>query len=192
MTRRFNRLMRLINETVVENDAFGLTEDAILPVALEAAPPNAFAFNRTADKVTAFMRWLNQQEEAEILEVTRVPGALGAGLERPWTDLYIQSAYQKGIARSRSELVKAGYDIPSFADTGQTLEAVMNGPVHADRAGVIFTRVFTELEGITRAMDQQISRVLSQGLIDGKNPREIAREINDRVSKIGLTRACQN
>ncbi len=188
MTRRFNMIKRLIRESIVINDAFGLTDAQ--PIALQAAGRNDFAFRSTEEKVRSFMTWLQAQEAEQILEITRVSGALTRGIQRPWTDVYIQSAYQKGIQRSRIEMNKAGFDVPTLTAGGEgALEIAMNGPIHADRAGLAFSRTFTELEGITRAMDQQISRVLAQGLIDGKNPRELARQINDRVDKIGLTRA---
>ena len=70
--------------------------------------------------------------------------------------------------------------------------AVLGGAVHADALGMMYTRNFTELKGITEAMDQQISRVLADGLSQGKNPRAIASDLagrNGRVQKIGLTRA---
>jgi SPP1 gp7 family putative phage head morphogenesis protein len=38
-------------------------------------------------------------------------------------------------------------------------------------------------------MDQQISGVLANGLAQGKGPMQIARDINNRVDKIGITRA---
>jgi len=40
-----------------------------------------------------------------------------------------------------------------------------------------YTRTFTDLQGITSQMDTQISRVLAQGLVDGDNPRLLARKI---------------
>ena len=69
------------------------------------------------------------------------------------------------------------------------MSSVFNAPIHVDRIGLLYTRTFSELKGITQAMDQQISRVLAQGIAEGRNPREIARILNNRVDKIGITRA---
>jgi SPP1 gp7 family putative phage head morphogenesis protein len=57
---------------------------------------------------------------------------------------------------------------------------------------LIFSRVYNELKGITAAMDQQISRVLAQGLADGDNPRLLARKLvstinGDGVDRLGVT-----
>lgn len=65
---------------------------------------------------------------------------------------------------------------------------VVNGFV-VHNCGLLYTRTFNELKGITEAMDQQISRVLSEGMAQGLGPAKIARNITDRVDKIGITRA---
>ena len=58
-------------------------------------------------------------------------------------------------------------------------------PIHADRAGLIYTRTYSELKGVTDAMENQMSQVLSQGIIDGKGPLQIAREMNNRIEQAG-------
>lgn len=201
--RRFNALARVIRVSIVDNDCFGLNDDA--PTAITGlsrggltmvsnraptpAGPKAFDFNRTASKVDAFMAWLDEQEDAGILEITRRPGSI-RGFEQAWTDVYIQSAYQKGIVSARAKLRRAGADVPTFEPgDSQAISAAMNGPAHADRAALAYTRTFNELKGIDNAMDQQISGVLAQGLIDGKRGPELASVIVDRVHKIGRTRA---
>lgn len=189
LTRRFRALQRDITASIVANDVFGLTDSLGGFTGLVAAPPKAFAFPRNDQKVAAFMEWLRVQEKAGILEIverTTLAGTAG----QPWTNIYIQTAYQKGIARGRAELRKAGVDVPSFGlGAPSDINILFNQPVHAERAAMLFQRTFSELEGITAAMDQQISRVLAQGLLEGRGPRELARLITDRVDKIGITRA---
>lgn len=192
-TKRFNELKTVIRKSIVDNDCFGLIEPVrpLLTGLAKPTPalPGQFAFPRSKDKITGFMDWLNEQEEKGILEIIRKPGAL-RGMEEAWTDTYVRSAYQKGIARARQEMKKQGRDIPLFEPTGRPgIEAVLNQPFHADRLGALYTRVFSELTGIDQAMDQQISRVLTQGILDGINPRRLARTLADRVEKIGITRA---
>ena len=57
------------------------------------------------------------------------------------------------------------------------IAVAMTNPFHVDRVGLLFTRTFSELKGITDAMDQQISRVLAQGMADGLSPTTIARQL---------------
>lgn len=206
MRGRFDRLVSVIFETIVINDAFGLNQPDLpgtplpssllqivpQPVVLAAAPPNAFAFPRTADKVEAFMEWLKEQDEEFILSrgvrgirTVTIPGRVGAA-EEAWTSVYIESAYQRGIRRGRQELRKAGADIPDFGDTAQDeVSVAFNQPFHADRVGLLYTRTFAELTGITAQMDQQISRVLAQGLAEGRNPRELARLLERTITGSG-------
>jgi SPP1 gp7 family putative phage head morphogenesis protein len=174
MNRRFNALARVVIETVDTNDAFGL-RIRTQQQELTAAPSNAFDFVRSSDKIDAFMRWLQQQEEKGILELatqTRIGGAI----EQPWTNLYVFDSYKRGVIRAQQELRKAGYPVPAIADQGG-IEAVLASPFHVDRLGVLYTRAFTELRGITQTMDTQISRILAQGLADGDNPNLLARKL---------------
>ena len=188
--RRFNALKRLIKTSMVDNDCFGLVTPATPFSALAAATPGQFRFDRSAAKVEGFMAWLHEQEKAGLLELVQ-KSRIGAPVEALWANIYIDTAYQRGIRRGREELRKQGVDIPTFGDKQlrDPVIAAFNQPIHADRVGLIYSRVYSDLKGITSAMDTQISRVLAQGLAEGRNPREIARVINDRVDAIGIVRA---
>ena len=166
--RRFRRLNALIWKEIIDEDGFGFKTQQ-----------QRFAFPRSDQKVEAFMDWLREQQDREILGVTK--GRQLGGRER-WSDTYIESAYQAGLARSTGALDAAGLD-PEPIDTA------FFKPIHADRSALAFTRTFSELEGITEAMDQQISRTLAQGLAEGRGPKKIAQDLQDRVNKIGKTRA---
>lgn len=172
LANRFRRLKGEINRAVIEQDGFGLR-----------ANRGRFEFERSADKVAAFMEWLKEQERSGILEISR--GQTTTRANRPeWSDIYIRSAYQRGMAQSAAELRKQGADV---ADEWVT--EAFTRPFHVDRVGLAATRTFEQLRGITDTMSQQIARVLSDGLSQGQGMREIARAMNDRVDKIGLTRA---
>ena len=183
MNRRFSKLVTIINKAIMDEDCFAIKPgsggfatmaDMVTPGRL------AFDFPRSGDKVTAFMEWLRKQVDAGILEVGRFP-RLGTAIEEMWTDQYIYSAYQKGIARARQELMGAGYAVPSLEESGG-LDAAFNMPMHLDRVGLIYSRVYSELKGITSAMDTQISRVLAQGMADGRGPIELARLLTKTIT----------
>lgn len=153
-------------------DAFGLVVNR-----------GEFEFIRTTDKVAAFMDWLRDQELAHGLTVR--PGArISSAAESAWTATYIESAYVRGLNQAASRLRGAGARVEQ-----RWVDAAFRRPIHADRLGIAYTRAFTELAGVTAAMDQQISRVLAAGLGRGAGPLDIARDINNRVDKIGGTRA---
>lgn len=185
---RFTKLRGVIRRAIVDEDVFGL-QDITIQVEMQTPGRRAFDFPRTGQKVTAFMEWLRIQEELGILEI--MPGVqLGQAVENAWTNKYIESSYQRGIQRARREMIAAGHDIPSIEATGGIGFAV-NQPVHADRLGLMFTRTFNDLKGITDAMDSQISRVLAQALAEGQGPRVMANRLTKTISgpvgDLGLT-----
>lgn len=129
------------------------------------------------------MTWLHEQEVANGLTVR--PGAtVRSSASNAWTSTYVESAYSRGLQSAASKLRGAGASV-----SGRWVEAAFRRPIHADRLGIAYTRTFSELKGITDAMDQQISRVLAEGLSRGAGPLDIARGIVDRVDKVGVTRA---
>jgi len=205
MDRRFNVLKRDIKTSIMMRDCFGIQPD-MLPspgslASLSAASWRAFDFPRSPDKVTAFMAWLQEQVEMGILEIIQRPGVHFDPAGSPWTNLYIDPAYQKGIRRSRAELIAKGYQLPVLDNMPGGIAAIMSQPFHAERVAAIYTRTFEDLRSVTQVMGAQIRRLiadglttgLARGLAEGKNPRDIARElmrdVANRVDKIGITRA---
>ena len=171
MRRRFNKVNRQIYEAIVTQDVFALQNPTTY-----APGRRAFNFPTTQGKVASFMDWLKQLQEQEILTVTRMP-QLGAATNVAWTDMYVQDSYKRGVIRARHEMGAAGMMVPSIETTGG-ITASMSTPFHMDRVGVLYSRVFSELQNITSAMDNQISKVLAQGLIDGDGPRLLAKKIH--------------
>ncbi len=177
---RFRKLKGLIRESVVKNDALAL-------IANDAAKPRQFDFPTSDRKIDGFMKWLKEQESDGIINLNVAPNQRLSSARAAWMNTYIESSYQQGILRGRQEIAKAGG--PKLQTDRGAIQMAFNMPSHADRAGMIFIRAYDELEGITQTMNQQISRILSQGIIDGENPLSIARMLNDRVDKIGITRS---
>jgi SPP1 gp7 family putative phage head morphogenesis protein len=185
MNKRFSELTAKIREGVVKNDCFGLNKDI---QTLQMVPPQfrQFAFMRDPEKVEAFMAWLQTQVDKGLLKVS-IFQQVGKAVEAVWTNMYILDSYKRGVIRAREELRKAGLDIPSIESSGG-IDIVMGNLFHMDRVGLMFTRTFTELQGITAAMDVQISKILAQGLIDGDGPRLLARKLISTINGDGVDR----
>jgi len=181
--RRYKELTDVIKKAVDEQDCFGLRQGTIR--TFQMTPPGAgvFAFPRSADKVSAFMRWLQEQVDKGLLEVGEFQ-QIGVGVESAWTNKYILDSYKRGVIRSRYELQKAGFGIPSIDKTGG-IAISMATPFHIDRLGLLYSRAFSELKGITAQMDQQISRVLAEGIANGDNPRLLAKKLVSTINGIG-------
>jgi len=171
LARRFEKLKRLVTQVVENDNGFGLATNA-----------GRFAFDSDAQKATAFMRWLREQARSGVLEVKE--GEAIASVKKPWTNKYITSAYQKGVANAASKLKGAGARV-----SDKWIDASFFRPVHADRIAQIYTRTYRDLEGITKEMDRRISQTLALGLAEGRSPKDLARELNQTIESIGITRA---
>lgn len=175
MKKRFLELALVIKRSVYDNDCFGLKKNTLQIHQMNPVVKEAFKFNRSADKVQAFEKWLQEQIDKGIIELKEFQ-QVGASIEAAWTNRYIYDSYKRAVIRARYELIKAGYNVPSIENSGG-INVVMMSPFHLERVGLLFTRVFTDLKGITSAMDSQISRILSQGIIDGDGPALLARKL---------------
>lgn len=182
MRRRYVALIKVIREAVVDQDCFGLS----VQTNQELTPPyhRAFDFPNDGDKVTAFIAWLKNQEDKGLLATILYP-LLGIAAGDPWTNIYVTDAYKRGVMRARAELIKQGYPVPSIEASGG-IDVVLQGTAHANTLGVMHTRAFQELVQTTAAMDSQISRVLSQGLLDGLDVRTLARKLIATINGKGI------
>ena len=131
------------------------------------------------------MQWLTFQEDAGVLEVLRFEGR-SVVAHTGWQNTYIKRSYVKGAEWAELKMKELEL-IP--VEAGQAIGAVLSAPIHADALGIMFTLSFDQLNGITQTMNQQISRVLVEGMVAGKGPRQIATMINGRVDGIGIARA---
>lgn len=178
--KRFRRLKGLVNQSIIGNNALDVGASRIGDAALQQ---NAFAFRTSSDKIQNFLAWLKEREKEGIFELMSGDKISKSGNDF-WASTYIKSSYQKGLEGAEKGLVEAGAKVkPSF------LRSSFDRPIHADRVGLAYTRIFNELEGITSAMDRQISEVLAQGIVEGVGPLQIARRINKTIDKIGVQRS---
>jgi SPP1 gp7 family putative phage head morphogenesis protein len=188
MYKRFRLIKGLINKSVIENDCFGLRDP--MPAlrglseshstntltANEALPPRAFAGFTTSDqKIEDFQKWLEDEMAKPDAPLGVVQGSSGGAVR--WTDQYIESSYKKGMIRAETELEIAG--IGEVSDG--PFQSPFNAPIHMDTVANLYTRTWDGVKSVTRRTETAITRVLSQGLIDGDNPKKIARAMNKAV-----------
>jgi SPP1 gp7 family putative phage head morphogenesis protein len=179
LNRKFRVLKGLVNESVVANDCFGLGI-----TTNEALRPGEFAFLTDPEKTQQFMTWFQTQITLGVLELSTTQ-QIGTAVNAFWMNAYIDTAYKKGMQRARTELQKKGYPI----SPERSVNADFNLPIHVDRVGLLHTRAYTGLKGITDEVDKQISSILAQGMAEGKSPAELAREMNKKIDSIGKNRA---
>ncbi len=185
MTRRFKKLSKNIQELIVDDDALGLLNTGIQTIN-QQVPNQAWRFQSDPQKVKSYRRWLKQQVDALILT------PVGGIQDKPWTAPYIESAYKKGAIRAYTDLRAEDLaNAPTIFQGGKAefIRTAFSQPVLASKIELLYERAFTELEGVTAVMDQQMSRILAEGLSQGSGPRTIARNLRDNVVTMTNTRA---
>ncbi len=196
MTRRFRQLSRDIQELVVDDDAFGLAPgDSFLflksqldvsTLVNQQVAKQAWRFRTNSQKVKEYRNWLKQRVKLGILKpVGGLPG-------QPWTATYIESAYKKGAIRAYTDLrVDELAAHPSLFEGGQAefMRTAFGSPEVLQKIELLYERAFNELDGITKVMEQQMSRTLAEGLSQGWGIKKIAKSLTDNVSKMNRTRA---
>lgn len=163
----YDEIIKAVWTAVRDRDVLGLEGEAL------TTPPRNFEGNSSDEKAERFATWLYDNLEGETLDIIDEN-----------QNQYIQQGVKRGISDGESELYQAGHDIST------TDEADMfNLPVHRDKAELLYTRNYQELKGINDAVGDEVGRVLTEGIIEGKGPEDMARSINDRIDNVGRTRA---
>lgn len=181
--RRFVELQKQITQLVEVEDAFGLAEPGTPMVSNKR-----WVGMSSAQQVEQFRKWVESQVNKGIL--TTVDPS-----DPTWMSKYISEAYEKGAARSFDDYRKLYAAAGPASDykfySGGKFEFLgsFRGPAAAERVQYLASRTFQDMKGVTTAMGQQMNRVLADGMIQGKSPREVARDLNKTVSKIGIQRA---
>lgn len=176
MNRRFLALAKDARISLDDRDGLGLRTN-------EPAPVGSFDFPTSAGKIEAFQRWLRREIDRGVLEVV-LRNQQEILLHREWQNPFIRSAYIRGVTDAETQLKRANRLVAPL-DVSIGLES----GVHLDTLELMFTRVFEGLRGISESMSGQLSEILSQGLIDGIGPKQIAKRITDQIRKISRTRA---
>jgi SPP1 gp7 family putative phage head morphogenesis protein len=175
---------------VVEEDAFGLKlkNHSVSGAVFNSITANAnqWADRDDAGKMQAFKQWLASQVDNEVLQNSTLDND-------KWLAAYIDDAFQRGRSRGFDDVKKQARQFQNnnfYNGTKQEfLRSAFGGPAGPERVKALLSRSFSDLKGVTDAMASQMQRTLADGLIQGISPREIARQLADRLDKIGKTRA---
>jgi SPP1 gp7 family putative phage head morphogenesis protein len=151
----------------------------------QATTNAAYEFLPDADKVKAFRKWLKQQLDTLIQ---------GKSTEELWR-LYIQEGFKKGAARAYDDVTRGRRKTwePGEGDfyrgsREEFLKSSFAQPVSVDKVKLLAGRSFDDLEGVTHQMSVRMSRVLTDGLVQGKGMRELGRDLAKEVD-VGRDRA---
>ena len=153
----------------------------------EAVANERFIFATTHEQVLAFQKWLAQQLQYRILGMT------AKQVERMWWEQYVQAGYKQGAGRAFQETRKIAKSSDMLSWYGGTqddfLRSSFGRPVAVEKVQLLAGRTYTDLKGVTEQMATQLSRTLTDGLVRGQNPRDIAKTIVDDIDGMSEKRA---
>lgn len=184
MSRRFRQLRKDLHEFLVVLDALDLGEE---PALVFHASPREFRFNTDPQKLEAFNDWFAKQVA---LRVFAVPA--GTPADRPWLAEYVESAYRRGLVNAF--IASRAADTTGESEASRTsrdvfLREAFGTTESVDKVRLLYLRAFEDLRGITAEMGSAMSRILSQGLIDGKGPLQLMREMSRSIQSLTRSRA---
>lgn len=169
-------------ETWLKNQSHSLINSFIPLFQERVRNAGDFSFATSSDKVLAFQRWLSQQMQSFIIGRTQ---------EDLWR-MYAEAGYRKGAGRAFDDakgVLKGQKALDYYSGTkDEFLRSSFAKPVSVEKVKLLAGRSFDDLENITADMSTRMSRVLTDGLVQGQSPREVARALNKAVD-IGSKRA---
>jgi len=172
---RFRTVRGQVREVAgYEEDVFGLRSDARLADGDEIK-----RFPTDSGKARAFEEWLREQLRENVLE------PLGRQAIRDgehWTAEFIRRAYAAGWTAARERLRQRGVSVDET-------ENIFRLAVPRRQLRRLYIRTFENLQSITAEAAPTVREVLTQGLAEGVNPREMARRLTDELQSIQRTRA---
>lgn len=174
-TKRFEQRLRgvlarinsAIRTAIIQRDIFNLqgTTDTL--------DVEEFPEKQHATTIAAFVRWLRGQLRDEYLTVVT-----------DGENQYIRRAYNEGVRLATSQLQEADVPLESV-----DIQEIVDARRYDRGLQTLFSRAYEELESVSEDVASEVRDELVEGFRDGEGPREIARNITDRVDSIGKYRS---
>lgn len=95
-----------------------------------------------------------------------------------WFYEYVDLAAEKGTGQSFYNLSQQS---PVYAAGRESLASILASDPYQQRMALVHARVFEEMKGLTAEVKRDMSRVLTDGVGRGLNPREVARNLTEQV-----------
>lgn len=91
---------------------------------------------------------------------------------------YVGVAYQRGTAQEYANL---GQQSPAYKAGRDSLQALLRSEPYQARLSLLRARQFEEMKGLSGQVKADMSRILSDGMGRGLNPRDIARNLTEQT-----------
>jgi len=174
---RYKFLGRRINELLVSQDAFGLIQN--IEVLVPEIAARQWEFETSSQQVDQFEQWIAEDQailfpSGEILEE------------------YIVQGYEKGAARAFTETQRAQLEVALLNPLQRTvteitrqsfLAGAFTAPETVEKLKILVGRTFTDIQGVNSVLAVRLKKHLADGLVQGDNPRTIARRMASDIGK---------
>lgn len=174
LQRRLRDVRGAIRRTV------GYKNDA-LQLRANADAEEAYDFPTQEGRARAFMRdlrrWLREALIGDATERPRIENG------DHWLAEYVREAYQVGLSTGEGRLLQAGVSL-----TPSDVEDALRRPITQRQLADLYARSFENLKQVTEDAAQQLRETLTAGIAAGKNPRKLASELNEELTKIERSR----
>lgn len=94
-----------------------------------------------------------------------------------WWEPYPEEALQLGTAQSVANLTQLS---PAYA-AARSLQTVVFSQPYRNRVAMAQIKSYEHWTGITAGMRSELSQIIGRAVVDGKAPRDVRREIMDRL-----------
>jgi SPP1 gp7 family putative phage head morphogenesis protein len=184
LVRRLSWLKGEVYHAVGVENAWGFSEASVVN-----APPGKFRFETDASKLSSFVSWFQDQLDTGVLTVDENYQNI------PWTEVYVDSAYRKGVVRAYMD-TRSGYassgskeKLMALGAKQEFLLTAFAAPVTLSKISLLGTRSFESLKGITGTMSSDMARILANGMSHGYGPLKIAKQLTDQIGELTRRRA---
>lgn len=151
-----------------------------------------WAFQTDPAKVQQFKQWLKTRVESDMFM------AASGQVEEGYWETFVREGYRKGagrafddVNRGKRAIAATEEDFAFFQGSKeQFLQESFAQPVAIDKVKLLAERTLTDLQGVGQSLATSLTRELAEGLVQGMNPREIARRMSRNLD-IGKRRAQQ-
>jgi SPP1 gp7 family putative phage head morphogenesis protein len=140
-----------------------------------------YDFPLTQADINGFMDWLEKQEDKGVLNKHTRTGIHSSPVSEAWSNVYIESAYKKGIQTAYSTMEQEAKRSKKEWTT-RDIKGMFFEPIHAELVGRLYARTFTNLKNITNEMNTGIKETLAKGVADGLGANALTIRLHKQVN----------
>lgn len=156
--RQFDRRVRRILKVY---------RDALAKIPAEPAVNRRYEFRVDITLLRTLLDQVSLEVDAALLE---------GGEDSLWFfEQYVEVAAIRGTAQEFANLAQQS---PAYRSGRESLRAILRSEPHIRRMGLTRARVYEEMEGLTSAIKADMTRILTEGIGRGLNPRDVARNLS--------------